>query len=894
MSTDYELPQSRYNSKEMRLFIKILKITVSLIIIIILGLFAASLLMQDKVAGYILKSLNNNISTKYEFESVRLSLLRQFPKASLDLNNVIVHSSPGFDTTGFSGIDTDTLLTAKKVFIEFSITDIYKGIYNIDKVGVKNGMLNLLTDRDGLVNYEISVKTEEVKNNDFTIDLNSISLSGIRTKYYNLATQLAIEGSINNGQLKSRISGKDIDFTAKSGMQITYFRLFNSLLSVPVSADIDISISRSDSIIVFKESHLDIDKYRFGLTGSISRGNILELLLVGKDLDIEKIKRYFPEELLGIVSDYNPSGLLQVRSNITGQLTRTSYPGIDIDFHLSDGSVTIVNRDIRLKDLSFDGTFTNGEKRLPVTSRINIDSFRGILGSTQYTGSLNVCNFDSLYGTLQLKGKVVLSEIKDFFRIKTVSSSQGSFDIYLMMKGSLPEKGKYTFPGIMDLITESDLNFNNFSIGIKDDKIIIDNVTGKLLIADSIIAENIHAGFKDHRFIVNGIFKNLPEWLAGRPGILVASAAIWCDRLVPELIFPSVYKSDNNLKRERAWSLPADIILDLKFNTDTFRFRKFKAEKIKGTLSYKPGLINFKNLDLTSLGGLISCNGFVYQNKEDRSFNTRGNFDFRDIDIKSAFMSFNNFGQDFIKAENINGKLSGSITVIIPCDSLLKADIKSVTAEGKYQIVDGTLIDFDPVKQLSSFIELSELENIRFEKLENDFFIRNNSLYIPQMDVNSTAADLSVNGKHGFDNDYEYHVRILLSEILSKKLKKPRPNTNEFGAVEDDGLGRTSVLLKIEDNGEDVRVSYDINAARNIVKEDIKAEKKTLRTILNEEYGWFKNDTPYVEKPPETNKPRFRILWDEADTTDNVDIDEPSTKKSENPLKNLFRKKDKN
>ncbi len=48
-------------------------------------------------------------------------------------------------------------------------------------------------------------------------------------------------------------------------------------------------------------------------------------------------------------------------------------------------------------------------------------------------------------------------------------------------------------------------------------------------------------------------------------------------------------------------------------------------------------------------------------------------------------------------------------------------------------LVNGALINFDPVKELSSFIELSELENIHFEKMENDFFIRNNFLYIPNV-----------------------------------------------------------------------------------------------------------------------------------------------------------------
>jgi hypothetical protein len=227
--------------------------------------------------------------------------------------------------------------------------------------------------------------------------------------------------------------------------------------------------------------------------------------------------------------------------------------------------------------------------------------------------------------------------------------------------------------------------------------------------------------------------------------------------------------------------------------------------------------------------------------------------------------------------------------LLLPADSLRKIDVKSVNAEGKYVVVNGALIDFEPVKQLSAFIELSELENIRFEQLENDFFIRNNFLYIPQMDVKSSAADLSVNGRHGFDNDYEYHVRVLLSEILSKKLKKPKPNTTEFGAVKDDGLGRTSVLLKIEDRGEDVKVSYDMKAAGNEIRKDIKAERETLKTILNEEYGWFKKDTVETRKPV-SGTPRFRITWDETDT---AKVQEQPEEPGENPLKNLFKKRNK-
>ena len=97
-----------------------------------------------------------------------------------------------------------------------------------------------------------------------------------------------------------------------------------------------------------------------------------------------------------------------------------------------------------------------------------------------------------------------------------------------------------------------------------------------------------------------------------------------------------------------------------------------------------------------------------------KSVIARGSFNITDIDVNKAFKTFHNFGQDFIKAENLCRNLSGTLSILLPMDSLLNPQIKSLTAEGKYILVNGALINFDPVKELSDFIELSELENIHF------------------------------------------------------------------------------------------------------------------------------------------------------------------------------------
>jgi hypothetical protein len=384
------------------------------------------------------------------------------------------------------------------------------------------------------------------------------------------------------------------------------------------------------------------------------------------------------------------------------------------------------------------------------------------------------------------------------------------------------------------------------------------------VILNTIKANNIQFNYKGQNIKIAGEFKNLLEWLTGRAVRMTAKADLAVDKLIPEAFFSDSHNSDKSAHGQKAVSMPGDLNLDINFRIDSLSYKTFSSSKIEGILCYQPKLLTFKTLKMYSLKGFISGNCFFSQNYN-KSIIYKGNFIVTDIDVNKAFTTFHNFGQSFLKAENIKGTLSGSLSLLLPLDSLLNYNMKTLTAEGKYHLVNGALINFDPVKQLASFIELSELENINFEQLDNDFFIRSNWVYIPQMEVKSSAVDLSVNGKHSFDNDYEYHVKILLSEVLSKKRIKDKTKVTEFGVVEDDGLGRTSLLLKIIGKGDIAKVGYDMKATGTEVKKSMQKEKKSLKTIMNQEYGWYKNDSTLNQKPPE-KKSRFRITWEDGDT----------------------------
>jgi AsmA-like C-terminal region len=867
----------------MKLILKTLLWTAIGIMLTFLVLFGLSFFNQDNIVNLFLKSINKNISTKMEVRSGSFSLLNKFPKASVKLNDLLVHSSPGFDRSQFKRTNTDTLLYAKSVFLEFKMTDLIKGIYNIESMSVNSGRLNLCSDSSGRVNYEITTNNSSSSDKEFVINLEKVNVSNLITSYINTSTSLNINGLIKNGRFKSRIAGDNIDLTANSSLQLSHLEIFPLFLRTSTSASLDLNLYKSESGILFRKGVLKIENYNFGISGFISKTDNLDLKITGSNIDIAKIKKYLPAKYLDKLMEYDLAGILRLDCDLKGLVNRTNNPDITINFSIDNGRVFHVKSNKKLEKLSLKGSFNNGKLKSPETSILSIKQVKMSLGSSEYSGSFSLENFKSPEINLIFSGELIPSDLTEFLNYKNVSWSKGSVKVNLKLSGNLPVKEKYSIDDFVMLNPEADLHFNSMGIGLNNDKIIIRDIDGNLMVASHSWAKDFIFSYKGQRVKVDGEFTNLPAWLAGRPVYIKAAATISVDSFIPSLFLPDSLSASS---KQTSFKLPEGVECNIKLKIDNLNYKKFSASDIKGTLIYKPGLLTFKSFSLNSMNGSISGD-FLLARGDGRSFISHGNFTCERIDINKAFVSFKNFGQNFIKAENLAGSLSGNLSLLMPLDSMLSPVVKATTAEGKYILTDGELKNFDPIKSLSRFIELSELENIKFSKLENDFYIRNNYIAIPQMDIKSSASDFTISGKHDFDNNYEYHVKTYLSQFLSKKAKKNKNISTEFGSVEEDGLGRTSIFLKITGKGEDFKVGYDMKAARGNIKQNLKTEKENLKSILNKEYGWFRKDS--TTKQETAPKPKFRIEWDDSDTA-KTRVDTSRVNK-EHGINRIFKKK---
>jgi molybdopterin-binding protein len=868
---------------------KILKLFVLLIIIVSAALITASYFLRDKVAEIILGSINKEITTNIGIGSFRLSLLKQFPRASLELKDAYILSSPGFDQVSFGTVNTDTLLVAENVSVDFRLTDIIRQEYDIERIAIKNGRVCLFTDTSGKVNYRIGNEQAGSDSSNLAVNLKRILLSDLKISYNNLAKKLMMDGEIKDGRLTSRILRDYINLGADADLMISVIQLDNFRISGPVNAGLELRMEDSEKGILFKKGNLSVEGFRFLVSGTVSPDNVLDLDLEGENINLSKIRKYIPQEYLKHLAGYDLSGDLQLSSHLTGRLSGTSNPHIELSFNLEKGGIQYSETGMNIKNISFTGLYSNGSGNNQGSAIVTIKDFKAIVGSADYSANLTIRNFLRPNTKLDFKGRIFPGELKQYFRLNNISPASGYCDLELKLNTDVWPKDSITVNDLIKMKPDASLMFNSLNIGLENSKQEVNDINGEMLISGSLKTRMLKFVYRDQKIEVSGEFINLPEWIAGYPVRMQADADIHFDKLIPATFSGKSNNPGEAIVKKKAFTMPEDLLLDIRLKIDSLKHSILPSSSVSADLVYKPGLLTFSNLNMNSLEGTISGNGYIAQNSN-LSLTGKGIFNIANVNINKTFTSFRNFGQEFLKAENLSGSLTGSLTLLLPLDSMLKPQAKSMVAEGSYIISDGALVDFEPVKELSSFIELSELENIRFDKLENDFFIRNNSLYIPQMEVNSSAADLSVNGKHSFDNSFEYHVNIRLSELLSKKRKKTKSNNTEFGVVEDDGLGRTSIPLRIESKGDDIKVGYDVKAAGDRVKTSIKSERQSLKTILNQEYGLYKNDT-LPERLPAEKKPRFRIQWDESDTV-NIDKEpEAGSTKKENTLKGLFRKK---
>ena len=802
---------------------KIYKILLTITVTLFSLLILAPFLFQGKIINLVKKTVNNNITAQLDFTDASLSLLRDFPNASIQLSNVsIINGKP------FKG---DTLLFSKEINLELRLTELFKNTseqLKIQSFSINDSKVNVLINEIGIANYDITkpsdVKIEDTNESvsNFGLSINSYEINNTTIKYIDK------KGKINLTLSNFNHSGSG-DFSQVNSE-------LNTKTATLVSFEMDsASYLKNQKIELDAILGMDLVNMKFSFLKNEAKLNNLPLIFNGyvqinennQDVDISfktpssDFKNFLgliPEAYTKSIENVKTSGDFSISGTVKGLVTNNTIPLLDINLKSKSASfkypdlpksVRDINIDAQLKNTSgyTDKTFViiNG-----LSFKIDEDTFSG-------SGSLtNIINNPTI--NAKLKGTLNLANINKAYPVDLKSELSGilkanlttEFDLKAIKNSALNRIKNNGKIAISNFIFSSDdianpLNIKNTKINFKPTTITLsefDAKTGK---------SDLNA---------TGEIKNLLGFLLSDKKLQgtfnVNSNSLYMSDFMQETT-TTPNKKDTNKTEKPTESLKIPAFLDCKIlaNAKTVYYDNLILKNVKGTLLIKDEKATLQNVNANVFKGDISLNGEVSTQQKTPSFNMG-------LGIKSFDISESFNGLDLLKsispiAAAMSGKLNSDINLSGNLNPDFTPNLISVSGKALAELLT-TKINPKSTKTLSllsdklSFIDLNKLD---LSDIKTHLSFDKGQVVVKPFKVKYNDININVSGSHSFEQNMNYNLTLdVPAKYLGSKVK--------------------DLLSKLSEKDQNTTVPITANITGNMKNPSVKTDLSSSVTKLSQ------------------------------------------------------------
>ncbi len=810
--------------------------------------------------------VNDQVDTKIYVKEMGISVFRKFPYTSLFFNDVTVWSGHGFNRSDFSEISADTLFTAENVFLQFNIIDLARKKYNIKNMEARNGVIRILTDSNGDGNYNISSSAKDSPDS-FFFDLSSVNIKNFDVKYTNMAKALDVNLLLKNIQMEGNFSRVNYRLEANGNAYIYSVSNHGIQYLSNQTFNTDVSLLVKNNVFSVSKGEMELGTLMADINGEfmISKEGTadLNLKLTGQKVDIAWLLNILKKNGLTAVDKISGSGKIDLTAEISGLASSKIAPHIQTSFITHGATVNFQDIGHPIKSLDITGSYNNGIQNSGSTSKLEISSFHALVSDSEISGSLAIQNFLLPRFTLSLQGELELGDLSLLIPALPLNDVQGKVSSDIQVNGLITGIG-IGKPGI-SFIPQGSVTIHNAGLTLKNGNIEFASLNGELDIGSSQWHSSLSgtAGVSD--FEIRTSSTNPLDYFLNDEQLDVNASLHSSSSNIDDLL--KGFKKKQNKKLTIKY--PENITARLAFYFNNINKGTIDAKNLSGVAHYSLPTCFVDSIHAEAMNGIIDGKIGLYNINLEQSF-AKVSTDIEKVDINKLFLVFNNFRQEFLTNENIKGKLSGNADFSVPVNPDFSIESSKIIFESNIKIEDGELKDFEPMVAMSKFLKIDKMDHISFSTIENSIMIRDNSIVIPEMQIQSSALNLSASGTHSFDKTYKYHLSVLLSEYLFKKAQSSAKKEFEVALDEND---RRTLFLLLYDEGKGIEVEFDEEQAIKKIKNNLREERNVLKVILNEEFGVFEDDNAVRENAERDESPMFKFEF-----TDEVASDSTKTK----------------
>lgn len=754
---------------------KSLKITGIVIAIILVLLIVLPYAFRGKIKDIVLTEGNKMLNAEFYFDNLDISLLRDFPKASVSLED--------FWLKGVGDFQNDTLVKAEKVSVSVNLFSLFGNSgYDISKIIVKNTDVKAIVLEDGRVNWDImktdSTAVAETENPEeasaFRIKLKKVALEDINIIYDDRQGKTYADLQDLNLTCSGDMSAEHTVLKVETEIEKLLFKMngIPFLSNAAIYAKMDVDADMKNQKYVLKDNKFRLNAIEANLDGWV----VLAENATDMDIKLNTSKIQFKEILSLIPAIYTKdfetlktSGNVSMEAFAKGKMEGKNVPQLSIKLNVKDGMFRYPSLPAGVDNIQVGVSITNPGGDADLT-KIKIQPFSFSLAGNPFslTADIQTPVSDPDF-SFAAQGTLNLGKIKDVYPVEDMELN-GIIQADINAAGKL----SYIEKEVYDKISASgNIHLKNMVLKIKDmpDVTIQQSIfsftpqylnlsettvnIGKNDLTADCRFENYMAYALKGKTIkgslnVRSNYFNLNDFMTAENDSLATATD------------GSTTTASENTEAAGIIRVPKNIDFIMNADMKQVLFDQMTLTDLNGKLLIKDGVVDMKNLSVNAMGGKVVMNGAYSTAKENENPDLNASFSMAGLSFAQTFKELDMIQQFAPIFEGLKGNFSGNMKIATELDNTMSPLMNTLQGNGTLQTKDLSLSGVNAIDKIADAINNPDLKNITVKDIDIDFQIKDGRLSTAPFDIKLGSTTLNLSGSTGLDQTIDYTGKIKL------------------------------------------------------------------------------------------------------------------------------------
>ena len=753
----------------MKKVLKIAGITLGVLLILILVLPFA---FQGKIEKLVKQEGNKMLNAQFDFSALDISLIRNFPSASITLED--------FWLKGAGEFQNDTLIQAGELTAAVNLFSLFGNSgYDISKIIIEDTKVKAIVLENGHPNWDVMKPSADTTDTEETptesapirIKLQKLSIKDLSVSYDD--RQGGMYAAINHlnatcsGDFGSERTTVDLSMETPS---LTYRTGGIPFLNkARLEADMNVDADFANNKYTLKDNTISLNAIQVNIDGwaAMQKNGIgMDMKLNTNEVGFKELLSLIPAIYAKDFQDLKTDGKASLTAFAKGILGQDQVPQFEVALDVKDGMFRYPSLPAGVENINITANVKNAGGNIDATE-ITVSPFDFVLAGNPFSLKASVktpMSDPDLQASAQ--GTLDLGKIKEVYPLEDMTlNGTIQADMNLAGKLSYIEKEQYG-----QMKAAGSIRLNNMKLNLQDMPAIdIQRSTFSFSPRYLQLSETtINIGQND--LTVDSRFENyLGYALKGstlKGNLNISSNHIHVNDFISSdtttVQAPETHDSTTVSSSEAGViRIPENIDFTMQANLKEVLFDKMKLETVNGVLTVKNGTVDMRNLSFNTMGGSIMANG-AYSAPKGVQPHLNAGFDMKGIGFAQAYEELGLVQQLAPIFSGLKGNFSGNLKINTPLDEKMSPVMQQVQGSGSLSTKDLSLSDVKFINQVADIVKKPSMKDIQVKDLNLDFEIADGRVTTQPFDLKLGDYTMNLSGSTGLDQTIDYTGKITL------------------------------------------------------------------------------------------------------------------------------------